>query len=115
MKEHRNTATIHVRPSETPLINNIPLDPSLRILVFCAADGQSNPRDVTFPHNSEIKVNGGEFKANLRGLKNKPGSTRPVDITDAIRFKPTTYSNNVDLTYALSEKVVQKTSPKVRY
>lgn len=114
MKEHRNTATVSVRTSDNVLMQNIPADPSLRILVFCAADGQSNPRDVTFPHNSEIKVNGGEFKANLRGLKNKPGSTRPVDITDVLRLKPPQYSNSVDLTYALSEKV-ERHSPKVSF
>lgn len=60
-------------------------------------------QEVAFPHQSELKVNGGEVKANLRGLKNKPGSTRPVDITKALRLRPK-YTNNVDFTYALTSK-----------
>jgi E3 SUMO-protein ligase PIAS1 len=50
-------------------------------------------------------VNGGDIKANLRGLKNKPGSTRPVDITDSLRLRPASYGNNIELTYALTQKV----------
>jgi hypothetical protein len=73
-------------------------------MVFCAADNQGQ-QDISFPHQSEIKVNGGEVKANLRGLKNKPGSTRPVDITKELRLKIPQYSNNVELTYALTNKV----------
>jgi E3 SUMO-protein ligase PIAS1 len=71
-------------------------------MVFCAGDGHG-VQDIIFPHQSEIKVNGGEIKANLRGLKNKPGSTRPVDITNFLRFRQN-YSNNVEFTYALTTK-----------
>lgn len=72
-------------------------------MVFCAAEGHGR-QDIAFPHQSEIKVNGGEVKANLRGLKNKPGSTRPVDITKELRLKVSTYTNNVEMTYALTNK-----------
>ena len=73
-------------------------------MVFCAAENRG-PQDIAFPHQSEVKVNGGEMKANLRGLKNKPGSTRPVDITKELRLKVPHYTNNVELTYALTSKV----------
>jgi hypothetical protein len=73
-------------------------------MVFCAAEGGGR-QDIAFPHQSEIKVNGGEVKANLRGLKNKPGSTRPVDITKELRLNIPAYSNNVEMTYALTSKV----------
>jgi E3 SUMO-protein ligase PIAS1 len=73
-------------------------------MVFCAGDNHGQ-QDIAFPHQSEIKVNGGEVKANLRGLKNKPGSTRPVDITEELRLKIPQYSNNVEMTYALTSKV----------
>lgn len=79
-------------------------DPSLRVMVFCSA-GNTGLQDIAFPHQSELKVNGGEIKANLRGLKNKAGSTRPVDITDALRVKPPTYGNTIEFTYALTSKV----------
>jgi E3 SUMO-protein ligase PIAS1 len=72
-------------------------------MVFCAAEGQGR-QDIAFPHQSEIKVNGGDIKANLRGLKNKPGSTRPVDITKDLRLNIAAYSNNVEMTYALTNK-----------
>lgn len=45
-----------------------------------------------------------EIKANLRGLKNKPGSTRPADITNFVRKRPN-YENSVVMTYALTHKV----------
>jgi E3 SUMO-protein ligase PIAS1 len=73
-------------------------------MVFCAGEGHGR-QDIAFPHQSEIKVNGGEIKANLRGLKNKPGSTRPVDITKELRLNIVAYNNNVEMTYALTSKV----------
>jgi E3 SUMO-protein ligase PIAS1 len=72
-------------------------------MVFCATEG-SGRQDIAFPHQSEIKVNGGEVKANLRGLKNKPGSTRPVDITKDLRLNIVSYPNTVEMTYALTNK-----------
>lgn len=71
--------------------------------MFCASD-DSGSQDVAFPHQSELRVNGDEIKANLRGLKNKPGSTRPVDITSALRLR-SNYMNNIEFTYALTNKV----------
>ncbi|KAL9108933.1 MAG: hypothetical protein Q9227_006329 [Pyrenula ochraceoflavens] len=59
--------------------------------------------DIQFPHQVELKVNLDDVKANLRGLKNKPGSTRPADITDQLRKKPG-YVNTVTMTYALTQK-----------
>ncbi|KAL8710487.1 MAG: hypothetical protein Q9220_004919 [cf. Caloplaca sp. 1 TL-2023] len=44
-----------------------------------------------------------EVKTNLRGLKNKPGSTRPADITHLLR-KRANYENSLSLTYALTHK-----------
>lgn len=103
MANHRHSATIPIRVSDHPILVRVNLDPSLRVMVFCAADNHGR-QDIAFPHQSEIKVNGGEVKANLRGLKNKPGSTRPVDITKELRLKIPQYSNNVELTYALTNK-----------
>ena len=47
-------------------------------------------------------MNQDEVKANLRGLKNKPGTTRPADITDLLRKRPN-YSNSIAVTYALTK------------
>ncbi|KAM0281328.1 hypothetical protein ACHAQH_003596 [Verticillium albo-atrum] len=103
MSQHRNLVTVKIRASEHPMLQQCIADKSSRVMVFCAGD-KNGIQDIAFPHQSEVKVNGGEIKANLRGLKNKPGSTRPVDITAALRLKPSNYENNVELIYALTTK-----------
>ncbi|POR33609.1 E3 SUMO-protein ligase pli1 [Tolypocladium paradoxum] len=100
--DHRNAINISIKLNDHPVLQRCVDDKSYRVMVFCAGD-PSGVQDVAFPHQSELKVNGGDIKANLRGLKNKPGSTRPVDITHALRLKPQ-YINNVEFTYALTNK-----------
>src|ERR1700755_2187456 len=104
MANHRHSVTIPIRVSDYPILGRVNNEPSFSVMVFCAGDTHGR-QDIAFPHQSEIKVNGGEVKANLRGLKNKPGSTRPVDITNELRLKINSYSNNVEMTYALTSKV----------
>ncbi|KAL7894187.1 PINIT domain-containing protein [Trichoderma sp. SZMC 28014] len=102
MTQHRNTVTIPLRLADHPILQRCSDDKSYRIMVFCAND-DSGLQDVAFPHQSELRVNGDEIKANLRGLKNKPGSTRPVDITNTLRLR-SNYMNNIEFTYALTNK-----------
>lgn len=88
-------------------------DPNIRVMVYCAADSgltQYTKSDIAFPHQVELKANLDEVKANLRGLKNKPGTTRPADVTNYIRKRPG-YPNHIVMTYALTQKVstIQKT------
>ena len=78
---------------------------SARAMIYCAADSTFSPFtrvDIAFPYQVEIKVNQDEVKSNLRGLKGKPGSTRPADITDLLR-KRTGYNNEVAVNYALTK------------
>lgn len=104
MAQHRHTVKIILTKRNYPFLSRVESDPSLRVMVFGAADGHGL-QDIAFPHQSEIKVNGGEVKANLRGLKNKPGSTRPVDITKDLRLNGNDqYANTVEMTYALTNK-----------
>ena len=103
MAAHRQTVRMRLRAADHPILARVMLEPTLRVMVFCAGEGQGR-QDVAFPHQSEIKVNGGEVKANLRGLKNKPGSTRPVDITKELRLKIPSYTNTIEMTYALTTK-----------
>ncbi|KAL7945736.1 PINIT domain-containing protein [Trichoderma barbatum] len=102
MAQHRNSVTIPLRLSDHPIVQQCNEDKSYRIMVFCASD-DSGVQDVAFPHQSELRVNGDEIKANLRGLKNKPGSTRPVDITNSLRLRGN-YMNNIEFTYALTNR-----------
>jgi E3 SUMO-protein ligase PIAS1 len=77
-----------------------------RVMVFCTSDPASyKASDIAFPHQVELKCNGEDVKANLRGLKNKPGSTRPADITHLLRKKQLGYRNEVEMVYALTNKV----------
>lgn len=90
------------------------------MLLYCAAKGDlvnSNQSDIAFPPQLEVKVNDQEVRANYKGLKNKPGSTRPADITGFVTKQPQ-FTNRVLVTYALTQKVGEKPSPKdaqVRY
>lgn len=103
MSQHRNSVTVQIRAQDHAILSQCATDKSLRVMVFCAAQ-DSGYQDIAFPHQSELKVNGDEIKANLRGLKNKPGSTRPVDITDHLRLNIRSYINNLEFTYALTSK-----------
>lgn len=81
-------------------------DPSVKAMIYCASDPIStfSKVEINFPYQVEIKVNQDEVKANLRGLKNKPGSTRPADITNLLR-KRAGYENSLTVMYALTNKV----------
>ncbi|KAI1096461.1 zf-MIZ-domain-containing protein [Rostrohypoxylon terebratum] len=104
MSNHRNSINIVLKPNDYPgLANCYPHPSPMRVMVFCG-DDNTGPQDIQFPQNAELKVNGADIKHNLRGLKNKPGSTRPVDITQHLRWRPNTYSNNIEFTYALTQK-----------
>lgn len=106
MKTHRHTVDISLRNGDYPVIEEFARDNSLKLLAFCTDEPESRHllRNVAFPHQSELKINGMDLKHNLRGLKNKPGSTRPADVTTAMHLKPSTYVNKVELVYALTEK-----------
>lgn len=76
-------------------------------MVFCAANSglnQFTKSDIAFPKEVELKANLDEVKSNLKGLKNKPGTTRPADVTSHIRKRPG-YPNLIVMTYALTDKV----------
>ncbi|KAF2750424.1 hypothetical protein M011DRAFT_474867 [Sporormia fimetaria CBS 119925] len=82
-------------------------DPSLRLLLFGCVDqplAAYSLHDVAFPAQFEVRINEDEVKSNYKGLKNKPGSTRPADLTNYVRKTPATYRNTLKFTYALTQK-----------
>src|SRR5262245_33761835 len=112
MPQHRNSATITVRANDTAALRECVSDPSMRVMLFCAG-GDRGLQDIAFPLNSELKVNDGDIKANMRGLKGKPGSTRPVDITNQLRLRSSnSYANTVLFTYALTDKAGSRRTRK---
>ena len=105
MQTHRHTVTSSLRLTKN-VVDKLAADPALRVMIYCAVSGSLGSfarHDIAFPHQVELKVNLGEVKANFRGLKNKPGSTRPADITSFLR-KAENYDNTVATTYALTQK-----------
>ena len=109
MTSHRHSATTHLQ-FPPPDIERLASDKTVRVMVYCAVEsalGSYIKAEIAFPHQVELKVNNDEVKANLRGLKNKPGSTRPADITDLVHRKPK-YENTITLTYALTQKVLSQ-------
>ncbi|KAI1417833.1 zf-MIZ-domain-containing protein [Hypoxylon sp. FL1857] len=103
MSNHRNSVTISLKASDYADLGRCATYLPYKVMVFCGGEN-TGPQDIQFPHQSEIKVNGEDVKHNLRGLKNKPGTTHPVDITPYLRLKQTNYSNTVEFTYALTNK-----------
>jgi E3 SUMO-protein ligase PIAS1 len=54
---------------------------------------------VEFPAHAEIRCNGSIVNANLRGIKNKPGTVNPPDVTgQSILMQGVT--NKIDVTFA---------------
>jgi E3 SUMO-protein ligase PIAS1 len=104
---HRQTAS-HPLVLSTDISNRMRADSTLKLLMFCAIEEPLQNyvvgRDITFPSQIEVRVNGDDVKANFKGLKNKPGSTRPADITSLVRITPTGYKNTIQITYALTQK-----------
>ncbi|KAK3710564.1 E3 SUMO-protein ligase pli1 [Vermiconidia calcicola] len=104
MPQNRHTvkSQFTVRPDLAQQIRN----DSLRILMYCGQAHLMAPYssvDVAFPNQIEVKVNDVDVKANFKGLKNKPGSTKPADITALVR-KFSGQQNNIQITYALTQK-----------
>ncbi|KAG0263970.1 SUMO ligase siz1 [Mortierella polycephala] len=80
-------------------------DPDYQLMVFCgAADGLVGSKvPMEFPHVCEIKVNGRVLEANLRGMKNKPGTVSPANITKLCQLEASSY-NKIEFIYANSTK-----------
>ncbi|USP78704.1 uncharacterized protein yc1106_05978 [Curvularia clavata] len=106
---HRATLARNFTLNETQT-GRLKSDPSLRLLLFSALEQPLAPYsrlDIAFPSQIEVKVNDEEVKANYKGLKNKPGSTRPADITSFVRTKVANQRNSLLITYALTQKASQ--------
>ncbi|KJX98443.1 hypothetical protein TI39_contig412g00047 [Zymoseptoria brevis] len=104
MPQNRHTvrAILALSPDHVKTLKD---DPSMRLMLFCGMSGNMSPYvsvDVAFPNQLEVKINGDDVKHNFKGLKNKPGTTKPTDITDKVR-KAQGYQNQLSITYALTK------------
>ena len=107
MPHHRHTSTFRFR-LQKEVVEKLQADPAMRLMLYCGVDDSLGIYvagiDMAFPHQVELKINGQDIKANFRGLKKKPGSARPVDITSKCQLVEN-YENSLVMTYALTEKV----------
>jgi E3 SUMO-protein ligase PIAS1 len=101
MPNHKNSATINIA---SRYLIQCQADDSLRIMLF-AAKGTHGAQDIAFPQQSDVRVDHVEVKGlNMRGLKNKPGTTRPADLTTALLSRGV-YDKAIEFVYALTNEV----------
>jgi len=105
MPQNRHTVRAELRLSED-IAARLKEDKNLKLLMYCGVSAGINDYttiDVAFPNQIEVKVNNDDVKSNFKGLKNKPGSTKPADVTEFIR-KTAGYANQISVCYALTTK-----------
>lgn len=81
-------------------------DETCRVFLFCyevkyAQDYAIRP--IEFPFLNEIMINGHKVTDNVRGIKNKPGTAKPADLTKFLKKSPSVL-NVLDIIYAQTTK-----------
>lgn len=78
----------------------------MQVLLLCGAFEVGVPvtqsANIEFPIPLEIYVNGAQLKENVKGIKGKPGTARPANITKLISRSPSL--NKIEMVYAGSKK-----------
>lgn len=86
----RNSITLSfvLNPLALDLLNN--RGTAYKVALMCASRNYSDPRPlrIEFPNPVEITINSHKIQANLRGLKNKPGTVPPAVITSYVERTP---------------------------
>jgi E3 SUMO-protein ligase PIAS1 len=90
------------------ICDRLKMEKDLKIMMYAAPEGPisaySASADIAFPQHVEVRINQDPVSSNFKGVKGKPGSTRPADITNYIRKLPT-YKNEIQITFAYTDKV----------
>ncbi|ODQ81827.1 hypothetical protein BABINDRAFT_11908 [Babjeviella inositovora NRRL Y-12698] len=76
--------------------------PHVQLLAFCAARVAGAPHALLqFPHPLELHLNGELIKDNVKGIKNRPGTSRPANLTPYYRAAP--FTNVFEMVYAFTK------------
>lgn len=104
MPHNRHSVTCPVMLSET-VAQRLRDKPDLRVMIYCTASTLMSYEhcDILFPPQVDVRINEEEVRHNYKGLKNKPGTTKPVDLTPYLR-KIARYQNIIQINYALTPK-----------
>jgi len=99
----RTSQPIQLRLTPEMLSKLTPKSPTnhYRLALFCTQSDRVHFGNcvVEFPAHTEIRVNGTVIQANVRGIKNKPGTINPPDLT-AHAILHQGVPNKVDVTFA---------------
>ncbi|KTW26091.1 hypothetical protein T552_02986 [Pneumocystis carinii B80] len=100
----RNIITASVRLS-LKAVEKLASNESYRVYLFCTATDSAafGFALIEFPVHIDLKVNGKHLNANTRGLKKKPGTAPPVDVTSLL-FLDSKLVNKIEMIYANTEK-----------
>ena len=98
----RSSTPIQARLTTEMIAKLDPRSPTnpYRLVLFCTLSARVPYGNclVEFPSAVEIRCNGSQLSANLRGIKNRPGTVNPPDLTQyAILMHGV--SNRVDITF----------------
>ncbi|KAG0274600.1 SUMO ligase siz1 [Linnemannia exigua] len=94
---------LEISPNLSQLLRN---NPRYKIMLFCASNEVPNSQCMAmeFPDNSHIHVNNQRLDWSPQGVKNKPGTFSPADITRLCKLQETA-TNHVELRYANASKM----------
>lgn len=95
-------------------LNALSSDPLHHRVALMAADNSLPHRMLMleFPNPAEISVNSRRITANLKGMKNKPGTIPPVNITAMLDRTPR-LANRVDIIYSSGNDMHKKFAMQV--
>lgn len=98
----RSSTPIQARLTTEMLAKLQPKSPTnpYRLVLFCTQSDRVPYGNclIEFPAHVEIRCNGTAISANLRGIKNRPGTVNPPDLTQqAVLMQGV--SNKVDITF----------------
>ncbi|KAK9250300.1 PINIT domain-containing protein [Lipomyces tetrasporus] len=100
--EHRSSFNMSFRFTQSQLDKM--KDSTYRVYLLSAlSEDAYRQATIQFPQSMEIRVNGKVVQVNLRGLKNKPGTAKPADLTDYMA-KDTMTRNVVEVVYAYTRQ-----------
>ncbi|KAK9446947.1 PINIT domain-containing protein [Limtongia smithiae] len=103
VSDHRNTVTLTFRFTVAQA-ERLMQDKTYRVFLLCAlTDDFIRQAPIQFPQSIEIRANGKFSTANLKGLKNKPGTAKPADLTDLLVLD-SYYKNRIDVAYAYTSQ-----------
>lgn len=99
-------------PISTEAADKLNKDSSIKVMLYCtsqlvgtAATFPLPKADIGFPRQIEIKINGVQLKADLKGIDTKTGSTKPADITSLIVKRPDYPGNFLNVSYPPNSKI----------